>query len=236
MIRYIILTLLCSIALPVLADDPMPKPLGIQAVDGIEGTGKKDSPFQFDSSKICMLFLPPEIADADLTDIEWDVEQAPSGAKILHNKRIIAFPIDETGLFTATAHGKIGYFKVWFEIKGPNGPPAPLNIKLKVSKALNGPTAKTDAVALIGTCQATIDTISNFKDTAELQQKFAEALNKNGWHPGVYADIHAIFNEQIPPGEAKLIDDAEKARLINFFSDVEAGASDALKKLESKKP
>lgn len=231
--RYISSILLFLILSPVLADDVVPvvqpPKISVQAVKGVEGTGKKDSPYQFDSNTVCVLMLPPEIKDEDLVDIEWDFEQAPTGIVILQENRMVAFPVSETGVFNTTAHGKAGYFKVWFEIKGPNGPPSSVNVRTRVTKALVGMTAKSDAIALAGTCQATKDNITNFKTTAELQVKFADALKSNGWHSGVYSDIQAVFNENIQPGESKDITDSERDRLIEFFSDVEAGAKAILK-------
>lgn len=236
MLRYLLVSILCFAPTLVLADD-VPPPVqpevsSIQAVSKVEGTGKKDAPYQFDATTICVLSLPSTVTEESLKDIKWDFELSPEGIIPIQNNRLIVFPINKSGVFKAAAYGKdAGYWTVWFEIKGANSPPPLVGSKIKerTKKLLVGPNAKTDAVILVGTCQSTLAMINEFKDSGELQQTFVRNLNVSGWHTGSYPDFGVMLNENIPPGDAEVLDDTSRQRLIKFFSDVEAGAKEIVK-------
>lgn len=237
MLKHLLMLAICLTPAFNFADDPAPAPAetqSIQAVSTVKGTGKKDAPYQFDETTICVLSLPASVTDENLKDVNWDFEMSPDGIVAIQNKRLIVFPINQSGVFKAAAYGKAGYWTVWFEIKGPNAPPPPVgsDVQARAKKMMVGPTAKQDAAVLIGTCQATIAMIDKFKTFGELQKKFVENLNASGWHTGSYPDFGKMLNENIPPdnptGDPRTIEAADRQRLTKFFSDIEAGVKETL--------
>lgn len=168
MIRSLLILLLLGTS--AFADDPTPvDDLNvIVAPKECLGTGKRNDPFVFDSSTRCVLKLTGKSAP-----VVWDLEDAPKDIEPLD--RALVFSLAEPGNYLVIAQFEGGFAKAWFEIKGPNGPPSPVNeLAARLRAALVGSDAKTDAVKF-----------------AEAMRGVADLIEKNP--PKVHKSLMAIW-------------------------------------------
>lgn len=213
MLRYLcVFAFLCS---PVLANDPAPTPVQdlsvIVADKAVTGSGKRNDPFVFDSSTKCILKLTGASAA-----VAWDTEDCPTSSEVID--RLLIFSLAEPGTYVVYARFDNGSAKAWFEIKGANGPPQPVNaLAAKLKAALTGPDAKADAVQFTAIVRGVADQIEANppKVHKSLKALFTTTLGGTGWPAGKYPQLPDLWRSILPSvDETKEITQAELRELV----------------------
>lgn len=222
MIRYLVLLVLL---LPgaVLADDPVVT--SISVMESVTGDGKRASPFVFNATTICIVMIKDEAAK----DVAWDLEDGPPKAFIVPGGKAVVFPLTG-GEYLIQASWTGGKSKAWLVIhSGPAPPPTPLTISQKVAKALTGPRATEDAVALEAAATKVLSEMATYRDGADLLPKWGAYLAAAGWVKGSRPEIAAMIGAEIPAGSAVAFTAADKARLTILFEGILTGSKAVLK-------
>lgn len=207
------LTILLLGAGSALASDPAPTPADpsvITASKEVSGTGKRQDPFVFDSSTKCVLRLTGPVAG-----IQFDLEDAPTNTEVID--RALIFSLAEPGLFQIIAHGPNCYSKVWFEIKGSNGPPSPVNaLATQLRAALAGDNARSDAARLHGMTGALADALEagQFTNYGQMHAAWKATQAANKWPAGLYPKLPDVIRLAIPTAEETVALDASNTPAI----------------------
>lgn len=227
------LMLLAMLASVAYGEEPPPAPkttrVNLVVQKGVEGTGTKSEPFVFDSSSICLVALPATVAAADLTSLEWDLEDGPADAIIIE-QRLVAFSLTNSGLHQVSARWAGGWGKAWLRIKGPNGPPVdddPSALIGRVTRSLTGPDAKADAAKLSAICDQIVEELagSEIKETGDLFEAWEAAFGGQNALKGKYPDLAKLLREVLPAaGESTPISDTDRTALSQKFKQISQGA------------
>lgn len=204
MVRWLVVALVLLVVTGghVFADEA-PKPVPetqINAPGGVQGKGTRDSPYVFS------LGAKGDLRLATATEkVAWLLDDAPVDTEVLGDGKRLWFPTDSPGVYLAFASwgttDKPEGAKVWFEIKGPNGPPTPVNaIAAKLKTVLTGPDAKVDASKLAGLCSAIADVIEagQFKSMGELGSAWKAAQAGSQWPANKYPGMPDVIRMAIP--------------------------------------
>lgn len=212
MLRYLcVFAFLCS---PVLADDPVPTPVQdlsvIVADKAVTGTGKRNDPFVFDSSTKCILKLTGASAA-----VAWDTEDCPTSSEVID--RLLIFSLAEPGTYVVYARFDNGSAKAWFEIKGANGPPQPINaLAARLRVALAGADAKADAVQFAAIMRGIADATEANPPTTHkpLKALWDSTLKSNAWPTGKYPLLPDVGRLAIPTADETMAIDAVQLAAI----------------------
>lgn len=190
----------------VLADDPIkPVPTAgqINAPASVTGKGTRDAPYVFS------LGSKGDLRLATATEkVKWILDDAPAETEILQDGKRLWFPTDVPGQYLAfaawgTPDAPEGA-RVWFEIKGPNGPPGPPppvnTIAAKLKTILVGPDAKADANKLAGLSGAVAAALEagQFKTMGELNVAWKAGQAASQWPPGKYPGMPELTRLAVP--------------------------------------
>lgn len=199
MFRYLSLMLLL-IPSVVVSQEPTPvdEIVAIVAPDAeVTGTGTRKDPFLFSPGSLCVLELT-----GNVKGLRWNLDDAP--AKSFYRGNLVVFPQVGGDEFIIAAQWEGGASRnYWFTIKGPNGPPAPVEdcITRRVKTSLAG--QPKDAATFGVVCEelakaldaGTIVKQSNFESSMKA------ALTSVSWQVGKYADLSKLTSELFDRGD-----------------------------------
>jgi len=226
--RFVSCLAFLLLSIPAFADDPPPGPvssIGITVPDGVEGDGKRGTPYVFNTKTKCVLMLPTAAESPT-----WDLSDGPSDMLVLAGGSAVVFSLETGGEYLVQAKWKDGWSKAWFVIHaGPAPPPTPESLANRVTKALTGPRAREDAVALVAASEKILAGLSEYKDGADLLPAWGVFLSANGWVKGSRPEIAAMIAVEIPSGDAVAFTDESRSRLRALFTAILDGSKAVLK-------
>lgn len=210
---------------------PMPEVLAIVVPQGVTGDGKRESPYSFDNSTICVLMFPKPSLDK----FSWDLEDSTPNTLVMPGNGAVAFNLQKPGEYLIQCSWVDGKSKAWFVIKGSGpAPPTPVNnLEKRLRTALVGVDAKSDAVKFSAICKGFADFLDSQTGTlnyVQMKASWDAARMGAAWPAGKYPDMPNLIRDVIPTATESVVVTSElkasitsNLRLLQATADKIAG-------------